>query len=324
MKAAIRGDDGLAFADRPRPEPGPDDVLVRVHACALNRADLGMLAGRMHGSHGGSGTVLGLEWAGEVAACGANVTHVKPGDRVMGSGAGAFAEYAVADRGRVTPLPQAAMSFEQAATLPIALQTMHDAIVTNGGLQAGESVLIQGASSGVGLMGLQIAKLMGAGVVIGTSTTAERRERLHEFGADLALDSRDAEWPAQARAATGGRGVDLIVDQLAGSMANQNLAAAALCARIVNVGRLAGTRAEFDFDLHALKRIRYVGVTFRTRTVEEVRRINERMRADLWPHLQAGTLALPIAGRFAFERLGEAFAFMAANRHFGKIVVTLD
>jgi len=324
MKAAIRGDDGLAFVDRPRPEPGPDDVLVRVRACALNRADLGMLAGRMHGSHGGSGTVLGLEWAGEVAACGANVAHVKPGDRVMGSGAGAFAEYAVADRGRVTPLPQAAMSFEQATTLPIALQTMHDAIVTNGGLQAGESVLIQGASSGVGLMGLQIAKLMGAAVVIGTSTTAERRARLHEFGADLALDSRDADWPAQARAATGERGVDLIVDQLAGSAANQNLAAAALRGRIVNVGRLAGMRAEFDFDLHALKRIHYIGVTFRTRTVEEVRRINERMRADLWPQLQAGALALPISQRFAFDQLGEAFACMKANRHFGKIVVNLD
>ncbi len=323
MKAAIRSDDGLAFAEVPRPEPGPDEVLVRVRACALNRADLGLLAGHMHGSHGGSGTVLGLEWAGEVAACGASVTHVKPGDRVMGSGKGAFAEYAVADRGRVTPLPQAEMGFEQAATLPIALQTMHDAIVTNGGLQAGESVLIQGASSGVGLMGLQIARRMGAGVVVGTSTTAERRGRLHEFGADLALDSRDADWPAQARAATGERGIDLIVDQLSGSAANQNLAAAALRGRIVNVGRLAGTRAEFDFDLHALKRIRYIGVTFRTRTVEEVRRINELMLADLWPHLQSGALALPIAQRFPFERLGEAFACMKANRHFGKIVVTL-
>ncbi len=323
MKAAIQGDDGLTFADVARPVPGADDVLVRVRACALNRADLGMLAGRMHGTHGGAGTVLGLEWAGEVIECGANVTHVKPGDRVMGSGKGAFAEYAVADRGRVSPLPQAAMSFEQATTLPIALQTMHDALVTNGRLQPGESVLIQGASSGVGLMALQIAKLMGAGFVIGTSTTAGRRSRLSEFGADLAIDSRDADWPAQARAATGERGVDLIVDQLAGSAANQNLAAAALRGRIVNVGRLAGTHAEFDFDLHALKRIHYIGVTFRTRTVDEVRRINELMLADLWPHLQAGTLALPIAQRFAFDQLGEAFACMKANQHFGKIVVTL-
>ncbi|MBC7995543.1 MAG: zinc-binding dehydrogenase, partial [Rhizobacter sp.] len=275
------------------------------------------------GSQGGAGTMLGMEWAGEVVDFGAGVTGFARGERVMGSGRAAFAEYTVADKGRVMPLPSASMSFEQAATLPLALQTMHDALVTNGRLQAGDAVLIQGASSGVGLMGLQIARLMGAGLVIGTSSTPARRERLQGFGAQLALDSSDTTWPQQALDATGGKGVNLIVDQLSGAQANQNMRACAVQARIVNVGRLAGTRAEFDFDLHALKRIHYVGVTFRTRSVEEVRELNRRMRADLGEAIATGRLALPIDRSFAFDEAAEALAHMARNAHFGKLVLSL-
>jgi NADPH2:quinone reductase len=324
MKAAVQaGAEGVRIAEVDRPVPGPDEVLVRVRACGLNRADLGMAAGHAHGSVGGAGTLLGLEWAGEVAGVGANVQGLREGDRVMGSGKGAFAEYAVADRGRVMAIPRAAMDFAQAATLPVALQTMHDAVVTNGRLQPGEAVLVQGASSGVGLMALQIARLKGAAVVIGTSTTLERRTRLAEFGATLALDSRDADWPEQVRQATGSRGADLIVDQLAGTQANANLQAAALRGRIVNVGRMAGTRAEFDFDLHALKRIAYIGVTFRTRSVDEVREINRLMRADLGEALADGRLSLPVARTYAFAEVAEALAHMARNAHFGKIVLTM-
>ncbi len=307
MKAAVQaGAQGLQIQTVDIPEPGPDEVLVKVHACGLNRADLGM------------------EWAGEVVRTGANVTEYKPGDRVMGSGRGAFAEYAVSDHGRVIPIPSGSMSFEQAATLPVALQTMHDAVVTNGRLQKGEAVLIQGASSGVGLMGLQIAKLMGAGFVAGSSTTPARRERLKDFGAQLAIDTTQADWPKQLLDATEGQGVHLVVDQLSGAQASQNLKATRVLGRIVNVGRLAGTRAEFDFDLHALKRIQYIGVTFRTRSVEEVREINRRMRADLGAALAAGQLALPIDKTFAFDAAAQALAHMASNAHFGKIVLALS
>ncbi|MBX3622659.1 MAG: zinc-binding dehydrogenase [Rhizobacter sp.] len=324
MTAAVQaGAQGLQLQTVDIPEPGPEEVLVRVRACGLNRADIGMAAGHAHGSQGGPGTRLGMEWAGEVVRCGARVTGFQPGDRVMGSGRGAFAEYAVADHGRILPVPSASMSFEQAATLPIALQTMHDAVVTHGRLRPGEAVLIQGASSGVGLMGLQIARLMGAGVVIGSSTTPARRERLKEFGADLAIDTRDDHWPQQVLDATGGRGVNVIVDQLSGAQVNPAMRAAALQARIVNVGRLAGTHADFDFDLHALKRLQYIGVTFRTRTVDEVREINRRMRADLGEALAAGRLSLPIAQRFPFSEAAQALALMATNAHFGKIVLSL-
>jgi NADPH2:quinone reductase len=124
-------------------------------------------------------------------------------------------------------------------------------------------------------------------------------------------------------AATGGKGVNLVVDMLSGPVVAQTMRATALLGRIVNVGRLAGAKAEFDFDLHALRRIDYIGVTFRTRTLEEVREIGRRMRADLWDAVTAGKLALPIDGRFPLDQAVEAQAHMRANRHFGKIVLTM-
>jgi NADPH:quinone reductase len=323
MKAAVVGDKGLEIREIPAPRPRANEVLVRVRAAGLNRAELGMAAGHKHGALGGAGAVIGLEWAGEVEEVGAEVTGVRPGDRVMCSGNGGYAEYAVTDWGRVAKIPANNMSFEQAATLPIALQTMHDALVTNGRLSSGAAVLIQGASSSVGLMGLQIAKRLGATLVIGSSTNPARRARLSEFGADLAVDSGDPAWPDAVLRATGGKGVDLIIDQVSASVANANMKAAAVLGRIVNVGRLGGAKGEFDFDLHALKRIAYIGVTFRTRSLDEVREINRKMRADLWPLVEAGTLALPIDRVFPLDEAAAAQAHMRANAHFGKIVLRM-
>jgi NADPH2:quinone reductase len=200
---------------------------------------------------------------------------------------------------------------------------MHNAIVTAGRLKRGETLLIQGASSGVGLMGLQIGKLMGASIVMGTSTNPERRAKLKDFGCDLALDSSDRKWPDAVKKATGDKGVDLIVDQVSASVANQNLEAASILGRIVNVGRLGGMKGEFNFDLHAAKRIDYIGVTFRTRSAEEVREINRLMRADLWEAVEEGKLSLPIYRTFPLEKAAEALAMMKANQHFGKIVLTV-
>lgn len=326
MKAILAGQDGAVLGQASPPVPKPNEVLVRVRACGLNRADLGMAAGHRHGTHGGQGTVLGMEWAGEVVEVGAQVpsqSGLKKGDRVMCSGGGGFAEYAVADYGRVLPIPSAQMSFEQAATLPIALQTMHDALITHGQLAPGGTVMIQGASSGVGLMAMQIAKWRGASLVVGSSTDQGRRSRLAEFGAHLAVDSRNPEWVEQVLAATDGKGVDLIVDQVSGGVANQNLAATRILGRIVNVGRLGGTRDEFNFDLHALRRITFIGVTFRTRSLDEVREIGRRMMADLGPAVAAGQLALPIDRTFALDQAPAALAHMSENRHFGKLVLTV-
>jgi len=324
MKAFVYGAEGAAITEVAKPSPAGVQVLVRVRACGLNRADLGMTKGHVHGSAGGAGTVLGMEWAGEVAEIGPDAKGVKVGDRVMGSGAAAFAEYTLADHGRVFHVPSNSnMSWEEAATLPVALTTMHNALVTNGGLQAGQSVLIQGASSGVGLMALQIARLKGAKTVIGSSTDATRRSRLKEFGADLAVDSKDPGWVDQVLQATDGQGVDLIIDQISGPVANQNLKATRVMGRIVNVGRLGGTHGDFNFDLHAARRIHYIGVTFRTRSAQEIREIFSAVRADIWPAVEAGKLKLPIDKIYPFAEIASAFEHMEANKHLGKIVVTL-
>jgi NADPH:quinone reductase len=322
MKAYVYGANGAEIADVQKPVPKGTQVLVRVHACGLNRADLGMTKGHVHGSAGGVGTVLGMEWAGEVAELGPEAKGVDVGEKVMGSGAAAFAEYTLADHRRLFRSPSN-MNFDEAATLPIALTTMHNAVVTNGALQPGQSVLVQGASSGVGLMAMQIAKLKGASLVIGSSTDPMRRGRLAEFGADLAIDSSDPAWVDQVLKATDGKGVDLVIDQVSGKLANQTLAATAVKGRIVNVGRLGGSHADFNFDLHAARRITYVGVTFRTRSVEEIRDIFAEVRRDIWGAVEARKLQLPIDRVFAFDDIAKAFAHMEANKHLGKIVVTL-
>jgi len=320
MKAYVYGAGGAAITEAAKPSPKGTQVLVRVRACALNRADLGMTKGHAHGAAGGVGTVLGMEWAGEIAELGPGVKDVKVGDRVMGSGAAAFAEYTLADHGRLFSTPSN-MNFEEACTLPIALTTMHNAVVTVGGLQAGQTVMIQGASSGVGLMALQIAKLKGASLVVGSSTDPARRARLKDFGADLAVDSSDPGWVDSVLQATSGEGVDLIVDQVSGKVASQNLKATKIKGRIVNVGRLGGTHADFNFDLHAARRIDYIGVTFRTRTIEEIREIFDEVRKDLWAAVESRKLRLPIDKVFTFDDMGKAFEHMEANKHLGKIVV---
>lgn len=323
MKAFVLGPQGPVIAQVADPSPGPREVLVRVRACGLNRADLGMAAGHRHGAAGGVGAVLGLEAAGVVAALGAGVQGLRVGDRVMCSGSGAFAELMVADAGRVTPIPGSGLDLEQAAGLPVALQTMHDAVITHGQLQPGGTVLIQGASSGVGLMAMQIARWRGASLVVGTSTDPGRRARLGEYGAHLALDSSDVGWVGQVLEATGGLGVDVVVDQVSGALLTPTMRATRIRGRIVNVGRLGGMRADFDFDLHALRRITYVGVTFRTRTADEVREINDRMRADLEAELAAGRIGLPVDRVFAFDEAAAALEHMRANRHFGKVILRL-
>jgi len=319
MKAGVASENGLEMRDIAPPKPKPFELLVKVKAAGLNRADLAASRGR--GGHGATGATVGLDWSGEVVEVGPEAKGgFKPGDRVMCAGTGGYAEYAVCDWGRVVRMPDD-MSFEHAATLPVALGTMHDALVTNGRLQAGESVMIQGASSGVGLMALQIAKLLGAMPVIGTSTDAERRSHLKDFGADLAVDTKEANWPEHVLNATNGQGVNLVVDQISGSLMNATMKATAIRGRIVNVGRLGGGKAEFDFDLHANRRIAYIGVTHRTRSVDELREETRAMWADLAGAVRAKTLTLPVAKVFPLDEAKQAQEHMRANRHFGKILL---
>lgn len=326
MKAAVIVEQGgrrqLSIQSVPMPEPGPGEIVVRVRAAGLNRADLALNAAHRRTGPQQTIPIAGLEFAGEVSAVGPSVSGVRAGDRVMGSTAGAYAEYARTDHRLVTPVP-AGMAWEQAATMPVALQTLHDALVTNGRLKAGETVLIQGAASGVGMVGLQIAKLKGAAMVIGTSRSAEKLAALGAYGMDVGVNLADEDWAAKALDATAGKGVDLAVDMVSGPAVNGLMRAASLTGRIVNVGRLGGMTGEFDFDLHALRRIDYIGVTFRTRTQDEVAAIVRAMQDDLLPHVASGRIRLPIDRTFALDQASDAHAYMKSNAHLGKIVLLM-
>ncbi|HEX3970004.1 MAG TPA: zinc-binding dehydrogenase [Stellaceae bacterium] len=321
MKAAVVGETALEIRDVPMPKPKPNEVLVKIRAVGLNRAELPGAYGSGHNRV--TGSIPGIECSGEVAEIGAEVQGVKVGDRVMCSTRGTYAEYTVADWGRVSVIPANNMSWEQAATYPSALGTMHDAIVTNGRTQPGDSVLIQGASSGVGIMGMQIAKLKGAKLVIGTSTNDARRVKLKDYGADLAIDTRKANWSEDVLKATDGKGVNVIIDMVSASVMNENMKAAAVLGRIVNVGRLGGGRGEFDFQMHANKRISYIGVTHQTRSADELRAEVRNMRADIWDAVTAGKLAIPIDRVFKLDDAEAAQAHMRTNAHFGKIVMVV-
>ena len=323
MKAVVVTEEGVSVQNVETPKPKENEVLVKVFACGLNRADLVVADGGAHGASGGPGTIVGMEFSGEVIELGSNVKGYSIGDRVMCSGSSAWAEYAVADHGRVIKIPNNNMDYLKASTYPIALATMHNAIVTAGNFTQGQSVLIQGASSGVGLMGLQISKYLGAKVVIGTSTKPDKFEKLKSFGADLVLNSKDSDWVDQVLSATDNQGVDLTIDQLSGYTVNQNMMATKVKGKIVNVGRLAGGITEFNCDLHALRRINYEGVTFRTRSIQEIRDVYSNMWNDFEKLVISGELSLPIEKVFDFNDVGKSLDYMRENQHFGKLVLKL-
>ena len=199
--------------------------------------------------------------------------------------------------------------------------TMHDAVVTNGRLAAGEAVLVQGVTSGMGIAAFQIAKAKGARLVIGSSTSDAKLATLEGWGLDLGLNSKTDDVVKRVTEATAGRGADLVVDMIGGPVINQNMQAAAVKGRIIDVGRMGGLKGEIDLDLHSLKRISFIGVTFRTRSIDEIQTIIRLMVADIWPDVTAGKVKLPIASAFPLEKIGDAYAYMRANTHVGKIVV---
>jgi NADPH2:quinone reductase len=320
MRAFVADTPGPRLSHIEVPAPGPGQLLLMVRAAALNRVDLNMSRGLLYGAAGGPGTILGRECAGTIVAIGDGVSDFAVGDRVMTSTPGAFAEYALADSARAYPIPDT-LDFETAAVLPVSLSTGYNAVAMAGGLQAGDTLLVHGASTAMGLAAMQIAKLRGAGLVIATSRDAARRSRIREYGADVAIDPRSKDWVETIAIASGRRGADVVLDFVAGPSVNDLMLAARIGGRIVNVARMGGRTASFDFDRHALRRLTYVGVTFRTRTKAEIGQISAAVRRDLLPAVARGRLRMPIDRRFAFEDLPEALAHMQSDQHFGKILI---
>lgn len=322
MKAVmlVPGPGGAAIdiCDVPMPTIGARDVLVRVKATALNR---GEIAGRRR-MKSGKPYICGIELAGEVADVGAAVTGFRVGDRVMGQIRRAIAEYAVADQDSLMPVPEH-LDWTQAAALPNTLITCHDALVTNGRLQPGESVLINAGSSGIGIAAIQIARFLGAGTVIASSRSPEKLPALRQLGADATIDLSRKSLTDGVREATDGGGVNLIIDSVGGPDFPDNMAALAVKGRLVSVGRLGGDLSEINLDLIALKRLKIIGVTFRTRDAAETIACAQACARDLLPAVTSGAI-LPVVDRvYPVDEIDAAHCYMETDAHTGKIVLTL-
>ncbi len=310
----------LELRDVPAPEPGPQQVLVRLHAAGLNRGEF--IVG--HGLHGQPGTVkaIGMEGAGEVVKLGSNVTRLQLGDRVMGRCPGAFSEYALMDVREAMLMP-ANLSWQEAASVPLTFLVVYDMLVLQGHLAADEWVLINGVSSGVGVAALQTAKALGA-KVIGTSGSADKLARLQPLDLDLGLCTRAADFHDAVLQATGGKGVNLVINTVGGSVFTESVRCMAFQGRLATVGYVDGVlKAELDLEALHAKRLTLFGVSNKLRTPEQRAQAVPGFVADLMPAIAAGRIKPLVDRVFAFEQLAAAKAHMEANQHLGKIVLTV-
>jgi NADPH:quinone reductase len=313
----------LRLAQVADPQPGPGEVVIAVRAAAVNRADLPMRRGRYRQpatARPGDTVIAGLECAGEVVAVGSEVTRLAAGDRVMTMCTGGYAELVAVDARLPIPVPDG-VPWEQAAALPVALMTEFDALHNAARLAAGERVLITAGGSGVGHVGVQLARALGAGAVLATVLGAEQAELVRGLGADATVDGAAADVVAAVRAATGGDGVDVVIDHVGAAALGVNLDLMALGGRLVSVGRLGGTTAEIDLDLLARKRLRLIGVTFRTRSLDQYGAISRQVVEHVLPAVAAGTVRAVVARTMPLAEALDAQEFLANGSHLGKVIL---
>jgi putative PIG3 family NAD(P)H quinone oxidoreductase len=304
------------------PVAGPEEVVVRVRASALNRADILQRRGLYPAPPGAPADIPGLEFAGEVAACGELVTTLQPGDRVMGIvGGGGQAERLNLHERLCLRIPPG-MSFEDAAAVPEAFLTAYDALFFRGGLRPGESVLLHAAGSGVGTAAAAIATVAGARVVA-LSRSPEKRGRLTAMGTQRVLDPGIANLAEAIRMAVGGEGVALVIDFLGASSWALNLDVLAVRGRLVLVGTMSGGKVEADLSAIMRKRLTVVGTVLRSRPIEEKIELVQAFARTMLPLLAAGRLQ-PVVDRVVpFEDAASAHAAMERNENFGKIVLRI-
>lgn len=325
------GPDVLETVEAPAPEPAPDEVLAEVRATALNRADLLQREGRHPAPAGAPPDVPGLEFAGVVAAAGESAGAVAraaggappaPGDRVMGLlGGGGYAERVTTPADLVLPIPEG-LTFAEAAAVPEVFFTAYDALVRQAGLGPGDAVLIHSAGGGVGTAALQVAELAGASPVVGTAS-AEKLAGLAER--DLPLDVpvayREASFREAVASATGGRGVDVILDTVGAEYWEDNVACLAELGRLVLVGLLGGRRVEADLRALLGKRARVLGTVLRSRSRAEKAALAADVRRRLLPAFREGRLRAVVDRTFGLEEAARAHRYMEENRNLGKIVL---
>lgn len=304
--------------DLPRPEPGPGQLLLRVRAAGLNRGEF--IAG--HGLHGAAGAPkpVGTEAAGEVVALGADVQGWRVGDRVMGRCPGAFADHALMETREALPVPDA-LHWEEAGAVPLTFMVVYDMLVLQGRLQRGETLLVAGVSSGVGVAALQAAKAMGARV-IGTSGSREKLARLEPLGLDVALHTRNPDFHAAVMRATQDRGADLAINTVGGTVFAECVRSLAFQGRLAMVGYVDGVlHAELDLEALHARRLHLFGVSNKLRTPVQRAEPVPGFKADWLPLFAAGRLKPLVDRVFPFEQLAQAKADMEAGAHVGKIVL---
>lgn len=307
----------VELRDAPIPEPGPNQVLVRVRAAGLNRGEF--IAA--HGLHKpGVAKPAGMEASGEVAKVGSGVTNLKIGDRVFGRCGGAFSAYALMDAREAMAIPQH-LSVEEAAAVAITFMTVHDMLIGQGKLRAGEWLLVTGISSGVGVAALLVGKALGA-KVIGTSGSADKLAKLTALGLDVAIRTRAADFEGAVKKATENHGVDLVVNNVGGSVFAECVKSLAFEGRLATVGYVDGVLdAKMDIEALHAKRLKLFGVSNKLRSPEQKLAAMRSFAAELLPVIVERQIKPLIDRVFDFGELRAAKRHMEANAHLGKIVL---
>lgn len=323
MKAILLKDPGaayrLALGEIPSPKPGPREILIKVAAAGVNRADL-------HQAHGGyppppgAPDTLGMEVSGHVAAVGDDAAPYKAGDAVAALlGGGGYAEYALARIEHVVPLPPS-LDVIEAAALPEALFTAWTNIMDTGRLQSGETLLVHGGTSGIGVITVQMFSRLGH-TVFATAGSDEKCRLCEELGAKRAINYRTEDFVAVTKDATGGKGVDVILDMVGGDYVQRNISAAATWGRIVNIAYQNGAKVALDLSPLLRKRLTLAATTLRARTIAEKGAIREALAARVWPLVVAGKIRPVVDRRFALADAQKAHEYMEKTGATGKILL---
>lgn len=316
------GPDVLKLASRPVPAPAAGEILVKVQAAGINRPDVMQRQGGYPPPKGVT-DIPGLEIAGTVAALGRGVDGWAQGDALCALVAGGgYAEYCVAPAPQCLPVPKG-LAMTEAAALPETFFTVWDNMMTRGGLQSGEWVLIHGGSSGIGTTAIQLAHASGAHVIV-TAGSAEKCAACRKLGAELAVNYREEDFVEAAKRATGGKGVDLVLDIVGGDYVTRNLNALGMRGRLVQIAVQKGTKAEVVVHLIMQKQIVFTGSTLRPRPVAEKGAIAAALRAHAWPLIDAGQVRPVIHAAFPLAEAAKAHALMDTSAHIGKIVLTVQ
>ena len=313
------GPDMLVPEQRPLPRPDEGEVLVKVAAAGVNRPDVMQRQG-LYPPPAGATDIPGLEIAGEVVALGAGVKRWKLGDKVMALVVGGgYAEYCLAHESHALPVPEG-LTPVAAAAIPETFFTVWHNAFERGRLKAGETLLVHGGSSGIGTAAIQLAKAFGARVIT-TAGSAEKCDACRRLGADVAVNYREQDFVAATKAATGGKGADVILDMVGGDYIERNYEAAAVEGRIVQIAFQGTSRANVDFRRIMLKRLHHTGSTLRSRAISDKGRIAQAVERNVWPLITAGKVRVVIDSTFAFLDAAKAHARMESSAHIGKIVL---